>query len=73
MNNMDYYDWLDKIKKGNCILKAIPKEMRNFDICIEAIKNRCGFLADVPPKLLNRDMYYNAVRADGRQLKDVPH
>ena len=53
-------------------LRYIPEELRDYNLCLEAIKQTGRSLPYVPNKHKDYNMYLEAVKQNGYTLKDIP-
>jgi hypothetical protein len=60
------------IKQNSEILKLIPEELLDRELCLEAVKKDGMSLGYVPRKLRDRELCQEAVRQNGLSLKHIP-
>jgi hypothetical protein len=60
------------MKHFNGVMKYIPPGLKNFEICLDAVKRNCYDLQYVPKKFKTKELCINAVKYSRWALKYVP-
>jgi len=63
---------LKLMKHFNGVMKFIPHELKNYEICHDAVKRNCYDLQYVPKKFKTKELCINAVKYSKWALKYVP-
>lgn len=64
--------YLTDIKNGEIRLKDIPKKIRTYEICIEAVKQHGSNLKDVPEDLKTEEICLEAIKHIGYMVNYIP-
>jgi len=64
--------YLTDIKNGEIRLKEIPKKIRTYEICLEAVRQYGSNLKDVPEDLKTEEICLEAIKHIGYMVNYIP-
>jgi len=57
-----YRSWLEKVKQDGRVLKDVPEELKDEDLCLEAVEMNASAVYYLPENLRNTIFYEKAVK-----------